>query len=242
MPGKTTSSATPAKKKTAIEKPAAKKSVAKKPATPSVASEVAQIASAAVRRAEELIALIERRKATITESFYEIGKALKELQQKKLYASLGYKSFDAMLRARGVFGVTQAGKLIQIVSTVPVKTALQLGPEKAFALVRYAAATPELDTPETLVTSGAKIGKTSASAASVREITEATKQVRAKAKNKKVDPQEVEAERTAGQGRTWLKAHGVKGGEVLSRRTKQGFRVFIELPVAAAGLLFAKKV
>ncbi len=205
-----------------------------------VTAEVARISSAAARRGEELIELIERRKTTVTESFYEIGKALKELQQKKLYASLGYASFEALLRGRGVFGVTQASKLIQIVSTVPIKTALELGPEKAFALIRYAAATPELDTPQSLMESGAKIGKVAVTAASVREIAEATKQARAKAPGKKVDPAAREAERAAKQGRTWLAARGIRGSEVVARRTKGGFRLQIDLPLEAAPLLFTK--
>src|SRR5262245_8609333 len=59
--------------------------------------EVAAVAPAAVRRAEELLDLIARRKARIAEDFYEIGKALRELSKKKLYAVLGHRSFGEML-------------------------------------------------------------------------------------------------------------------------------------------------
>lgn len=202
--------------------------------------EVAQVASAAVRRAEDLLALIERRKAAIAESFYEIGEALRELLRKKLYAALGYASFDAMLEARGVIGATQARKLIQIVSSVSLRTALELGPEKAFALVRYAAATPEPDTPQTLIEGGAKIGKANAGDASVKEIVEATRRVRAKAPGAKMDPQVREAEQVAERGRAWLSGRGVEGGDVRVRRGKEGYWLRIEVPLAAAGKVFGR--
>jgi hypothetical protein len=223
-------------------KPGGKKSGEKERAGGALGrEEVAKVASAAVRRAEDLLALIERRKAVIAESFYEIGEALREIQKKKLYAALGHASFEAMLAARRVIGATQARKLIQIVSSVPLRTALELGPEKAFALVRYAAATPELDTPQTLVESGTKLGKAKAGDASVREIAEATRRVRAKTPGAKVDPGARDAERAAEQGRAWLEGRGIEGGDVNARRAKEGYRLRIDVPIEAAGRLFGRR-
>ena len=56
-------------------------------------AETSKIRDADKRHAETLLSLIERRKARISEDFYEIGKALRELQQKKLYVAAGFASF-----------------------------------------------------------------------------------------------------------------------------------------------------
>lgn len=204
------------------------------------ASDAKLVTNARKNRAEALLDLIARRKARIAEDFYEVGKALKELLEKKLYVALEYPSFKAMLEARDVMGDTQAYKLIEVVSRVPLKTALDLGLEKAFALTRYTSATPELDSPELLLESGAKIGDKPAAEATKRDIEEATKKLRkeAAAKKGKADPAEREAERAAKQGRAWLKGRGAKKGKVEVRRTKDGHVVVVTLPVAEAVGLF----
>lgn len=211
-----------------------------------LSAEVKTTLTAAQRRAEELISLIQRRKATITESFYEIGQALKELLKKKLYAAIGYASFDELLTARDLFGASQAYKLIEVVSSVPLKTAIEFGPEKVFALTRYAAATPEPDTAQSLVESNATIGDKPVRQASLRDITKATGGVKAevaKKQGKKADPAEREANQAMKQGKTWLKARGVKQAELSTRKTKEGYRirVQIELTTAEALSLFNNK-
>jgi hypothetical protein len=134
--------------------------------------------SALAKRAEALLALIERRKARIVEDFYDIGEALKELMDRKLYAALGFPSFEAMLAERGVIGREQARKLVAVVRQVPREQALALGQEKAYALVAYAAATPAPDTVMSLVGSGAKIAGQPVTGASVRDIEVATREAR----------------------------------------------------------------
>jgi hypothetical protein len=204
-------------------------------------AEATKAGDAAKRRAETLLDLIARRKETITEDFYDIGRALRELLQKKLYLALGYRSFEAMLEAREIMGATQARKLIQVVSTVSIETALKLGPEKAFALVQYAEATPEPDTPVSLLEGGAKIGKKAVAAASVREIVEATKAVRKKhTPRAKPDGAETAAEAAAQKGATWLKKRGIAGARIEHRRAKDQWLVRVELPVEMADKLFAK--
>ena len=76
----------------------------------------------------------------------------------------------------------QASKLIAVVRKVPREQALSLGQERAYALVAYTEATPEADSPSTLVAAGAKVGGKPAAEASVREIIGATRETRAKAK------------------------------------------------------------
>jgi hypothetical protein len=45
--------------------------------------------------------LIARRKQTITEAFYDIGEALREISRKKLYGALGFASFEKPFPATG---------------------------------------------------------------------------------------------------------------------------------------------
>ncbi len=134
------------------------------------------------RRAMALLALIERRKTRITEDFYDIGEALRELLANKLYASIGFDSFEAMLDARKLMSATQAFKLVRLVESIPRDEALRLGQEKAYALVTYTAATPEDDVPASLVRANAKIAGKPISQVSKRELEAATKAVRAATK------------------------------------------------------------
>jgi hypothetical protein len=136
-------------------------------------------AEAKRRRARSLIALIQRRKQRITEDFYDVGEALRELLRKKLYKPLGHASFEALLGAHDIMSPAQARKLVSLVEHVPRDEALSLGQEKAYELVAYTAATPDADVPAELVRDDAKIGDKPLSKASVREIRVAAKQARA---------------------------------------------------------------
>lgn len=146
---------------------------------------VKKAGGASVRRAEELLALIARRKARILEDFYDLGSALKELLDKKLYAALGYASFDELLAKREVLGRTQAYKLIAVVRELPRARAVDIGQERAYALVTVAAATPEADTAGSILTTGVKVrGKTKdVSKLSKRDLEEVAKEVRPRKKS-----------------------------------------------------------
>jgi len=131
-------------------------------------------------RAEELLALIARRKERMLEDFYDVGEALRELLEHKLYVALGHPSFEAMLTAHDVMGARQARKLVALVSQIPRAQAVALGQEKAYALVAYTAATPEPDVAADLAKKDAKIGSKPISEASVRDLQRATKAIHAK--------------------------------------------------------------
>ena len=202
----------------------------------------AKLATAANRRrAEALLEFIARRMSRIAEDFYEIGKAFKELFDKKLYVALGYRSFEELLSARDLMSATQARKLIQVVSRVPLGTALKLGPEKAFALTKYTDATPEPDTPAFLLESGARVGGTPASEASLRDIDTATRAQRKKSATSPRDAKAIEAERAAKSGRAWLKARGAPKAKVEAVRTKDGPAIRVTLPLAEATALFKRR-
>lgn len=136
------------------------------------------------RKAESLLALIDRRKARITEDFYDIGEALRDLLRKDLFRALGFASFEAMLAARHVMSSTQAFKLVRLVENLPRDEAVRLGQEKAYALVAYAAATPEADVPADLARADAKVGAKPLSKSSLRDIETAAAGARATAPKK----------------------------------------------------------
>jgi hypothetical protein len=193
------------------------------------------------RRAEALLELIARRMSRIAEDFYEIGKALRELFDKKLYVALGYGSFEELLSARELMSATQARKLIQVVSRVPLGTALKLGPEKAFALAKYTDATPEPDTPAFLLESGARVGGKLVEEASLRDIDTATRAKRKKSGSSPRDAKTIEAERAAKSGRAWLKAQGAPKATVEAVRTKDGPAIRLTLSLEEATVLFKSR-
>jgi hypothetical protein len=187
------------------------------------------------RRAEALIALIARRKARIVEDFFDIGEALREILRKELYRALGHKSFDELLKARGLMGAEQARKLIAIVDRIPRDQAIGLGQEKAYALVAYTVATPEVDMPAEFVEGVAKIGGIALSKLSVREIDRATREVRAKTKAAKPKTEKEKARGAADREvesaiRKWLRASGFARVELRI----EGNSVHVIIPRSAA--------
>ncbi|MBI2393101.1 MAG: hypothetical protein HYV09_26185 [Deltaproteobacteria bacterium] len=188
--------------------------------------------TAAGKRAEELLALIERRKARIAEDFYEIGLALAEIRKKKLFVALGYSSFGGLLAARKVMSRRTAEKLIGVVSNVPRPKAMELGPEKAYALARLVATTPELDTIDEVLEEGVRVGKgrKKIAGASAREIEEAARAVRAK--TEKPDPREVAADKAARTLQAAVRAAGGKGATATASRAKGGFEIVLRVDAA----------
>lgn len=185
--------------------------------------------TAAARRAEELLALIARRKQRIAEDFYDIGAALAELKKKKLYAAIGYASFSAMLVARGVTSVRTADKLIEIVAAMKRGEAIALGQEKAYALARLVAATPEPDSVAEVVTGGAVVrGKRVAvRGKSVREIERLAGEARPRA----IGPEEKAARATARALQAAARKGGAKRAVVTCERRAGGYWARLEAPI-----------
>jgi hypothetical protein len=92
-------------------------------------------------RGEELLAHIQRNLVQISDAFYELGEALAEIHNNRLFDALGYDSFAELLLAQKLMSPPQANKLIAVATLVPREAATQLGPEKSYALTRYAHAT-----------------------------------------------------------------------------------------------------
>lgn len=162
-------------------------------------------------RANELLELIARRMARIVEDFYDIGTALKELKEKKLFAPLGFRTFDELLAKRVTMGRSQAYKLIAIVSRVTRAQAVGLGEEKAYAIARLVAETPEADSVESVLADGVAVGKKKAQVRTMsrREIDAARRAV--VSRKKEADPAERTARAHAREGRAALRQLGISG-------------------------------
>ena len=136
-------------------------------------------------RLAELVALIRRRMTDVVESFYDMGEALREVVEHKLYAAAGHASFKAFLAAERLLSARQAAKLIAVVRKVPREQALALGQERAYALVAYTDATPDDDSAAGLLAADARVGEKPVTRASVREIQAATRAVNASERAKR---------------------------------------------------------
>lgn len=154
--------------------------------------------------------LIRRRLATVAESFYDIGVALREILNRKLYGAAGHTSLAAYLEATKLISVTHAEKLIAIVRSVPREEALAVGQERASAMLALAAATPEPDSASELIAHGT-VGGEPAKTASVRAIRAAAKAQAAKRPKTPAQAAKVKADAAVDKGlRRWLKQAGVK--------------------------------
>ncbi len=149
----------------------------------------AALAKTARAHANELLASIDRRKHDISRAFYDLGTALRELNEKKLFGSLGYSSFDAMLEDRRVMSPAQARKLIEVVRRFDRQMALRLGAEKAYALARYVTRTKQDDDVAEFVAEGFPLGghRKPIDVVTVRQIAQATQIVVLKQKGKHGD-------------------------------------------------------
>ncbi len=170
------------------------------------------------------------RKARIAEDFFEIGEALREILKKKLYVALGYESFAELLTKRQVMSPRTADKLIEIAEAVPRTRAMELGQEKAYALARLAAATPALDSAESLLSEGVKVGgrKKAVAKLSTRDLVKAAQAARPVKKDAAKDA----AARSARGLQAAVRKAGGKGATAAPRKTSAGWVVQLDVPTA----------
>ncbi len=181
------------------------------------------------RRAEALIATIERKRPRIERTFYDVARCLDELRRDDLHLALGFASFDAMLRGRALFSPTQARKLVAVARALPREAALRLGSERASAVVVYAAALGS--DPSKLLAGGHRVGDVTLDRATPRALREAARAARPPR------PRDLEARRAmearVRRVKRWLRAQGVRGATVSHARD----RVTITLALDAADAL-----
>lgn len=146
-----------------------------------VAAEVTAKSDRATAAAREDVALIRRRRADITEGFFEIGEALARLKAKGAKA-LGYDSFAALCTAELDLSLTHADRLVSLVTRVGRSDAVRLGQDRSAALIELSDAIPKGPAPTALESARLKLpdGKTfRVDKATTRQIREAAKAIRA---------------------------------------------------------------
>jgi hypothetical protein len=189
-------------------------------------------------RGEQLVLEVVRLRNAIASSFYEMGRALGEILDKKLYASLGYKSFEEMLDHRELLGARQARKFIDVARAFERAPAIKIGPEKAYALIRYCARTEKHDDPSTLVEHGFPVAgrRKPIDVVTVRDIESATRTaVHRQGSNAEASERarrDVEAER-----RSILIALHKRGTDdvvVTTKLVRGAWRIVVDLPAARA--------
>lgn len=187
---------------------------------------------------EKLVREIVRRRKRIKKEFWEIGTALARLAEPAMYLSMGFKSFAQLLAGRELFGRSHAHRLVEVAKTFTREQALALGAEKAFALARYVAATPEDDLAGAMVDEDAPIGGKPVSAMSLRDLEAATKSVRqARANNRAKDPLERGARAAARAAQAALRRLGAEGARATVLRERGSWIVRVDLSVAAASAI-----
>jgi hypothetical protein len=191
-------------------------------------------------RASELLALIARRLQRIEEDFFDIGAALKELKEKKLFAALGDPTFDAMLAKRVPIGRSQAYKLMAIAERVTREQALELGEERAYAIARLVATTPEADTVASVLDTGVRIGKKQRSPKSMsrREIDAVKRKVASG--SKKPDLAERDAKRAARAAQVGFRRRRI-GAKVEVAKEKGRWWAIVRLPIADLSALAGER-
>lgn len=90
-----------------------------------------------VARVEAMIAEIHQLQGNITSGFWEIGRILKDLQDRKLFATLGFETFEELCEARLGLSKAVASKLITVAAQLPKPEAIKIGQERAYAVIAY---------------------------------------------------------------------------------------------------------
>ncbi len=186
------------------------------------------------KKAERLIAQIQKRQARIAEDFYQMGVALEALSRPALYQAAGHKSFKELLSARRLLKPTTAYKLIAVVDHYSKAQAQQIGIEKAYALTRFVAATPAADLAAVLVRENPLIGRIPLDRISVRDLNLATARVRRAATKPTKDPEAKAARRTARELQRTLRAAGARSAKVRAVRMDGEWHVRTDMKVEDA--------
>ncbi|MCC6621450.1 MAG: hypothetical protein IT385_09345 [Deltaproteobacteria bacterium] len=107
--------------------------------------------------AEELLTRARAVQGSITSGFWELGRILVELSERRAHTALGYERFDAMITERLGISKSVATRLMVVAGRLPRKEAVKLGQERAYALIAYAAASPGGEDPVALARADAEI-------------------------------------------------------------------------------------
>lgn len=221
------------------------------PATPTpaavrqVAASAAASAAALARRAEALVAAIERQKGTIGAGFYEIGRALAQLVDEKLHVPLGYASFAALVEERKLMSRAFAWQLIAIYRAIPKETVQQLGPQKAFEWLRLlrAEAGPNAGDDEVQERAAGEpvVAGLSVAEMTVAQLAELRRKFQERQDAARRDPGAAEARRTARALGQHLQRIGAEEAEVSSRYVRGTWQIRVVLDVPSAQAICGRK-
>jgi hypothetical protein len=160
--------------------------------------------------AEKLVQSVIARRLRIAEQFYGMGVELRELARREMFGALGYASFGELLDGRKIINRMTALRLISVVEAFPRELATKLGVDKAYALVRYAEATPAPDVARVLAVQDALVGGKRVSEVSAREIVAETQRIRGGGRSR--DPQDPAGKEARGAARALQAALRKLGG------------------------------
>ena len=223
--------------------------LAKKSALPS-----ALVANAKAAHAEKLsrlrkqalaaIARIWEAQADIGANMVDIGLALVELKGAGMAEALGRSGFGEVCVKDLRISVSSASAFIHLATKAPREIVTALGPSKARAVIALVAATPEDDTVEGLVKGKFRLpsgGMLDISRATVAEVLEATKQVRAAHRKSggrgfTTKPNE---RRAFGPIAKAMKKAGFAKATLVASRSESGAKVRFEVPLAELARFFA---
>jgi len=185
--------------------------------------------------AERLVQSVIARRMRVAEQFYGMGVELRELARREMFESLGYATFGELLEGRKIINRMTALRLISVVEAFPREVATELGLEKAYALVRYAEATPAPDVARVLAEQDAVVAGKRVSEVTVREIVAETQRIRGGGRSR--DPQDPAAKEARGAARALQAAlRKLGGGGVRARAAWEDgtWGVLIELSAEEA--------
>lgn len=191
-------------------------------------------------RAHDLLAHIQRNATAIKEAFFEIGQALAELNNNRLYLALGHQTFAEMLTARGLFSQAQANKLIAVATLMPRETALLLGQERSYLLTRYAQLTEHGGSISALLRKDPRVGGKRLVDMPVRELAETTRALRERTQPRRTDDGALEVRRQAREAQVALRRKGAVGARVVAVRTGGRWVLRIDVEPRHARALFGR--
>jgi hypothetical protein len=210
-----------------------------KPTDLVVTAEKANLAH--LRQARELVASIKERKISAARSFYEIGSALLELEQKRLWAVLGHDSLMKLVEAEALMSASQARKLMEVTRRYSRENATALGPDLAYAVARHVERTKAKDSVADILARGFPVNgrRKPIGEVSVREVLRATRSAVEKQQGRHGESARArrDAEAAARTARRTLSGRGLRDADVRLEFAGGQWLLVVRLPAARTGTL-----
>jgi sirohydrochlorin ferrochelatase len=192
-------------------------------------------------RAEALLERVRRGRAELRAGFFDAGMALTELLEQRLYLALDHRSFAGMLAGQRLMSQTAATRLIAVARVLPRSTALQLGPERAFEWLRLlrlrAGPRADVGVLRRMACASPEVDGRPVEVMSTRDLAALRRALQARRDAARRDPASIAALRATRALVAYLRRRGAGDARVVSRRTRGGWHVRIDLPLPSAEAL-----